>query len=125
MKSRFYCRLKKVGKFVTGFSLCLTAISALWIQFGLPIPATAGDLKKVTARQAEIGIKVQLQTERDIRRDLFDLRWKLRELENEKGNDQLNALRKALQEQIGELEAREAYEREIREKYVRRLQKLE
>lgn len=127
-KKRLYCQIMKGFKFTAGFFALLTVFTGFWIQFGFPVPATAEDVRKLSKGQADIGIKVQLQAEKQIRGELFDLKWRLRALRKHmkinQGKDDLE-MEKYLEQQIGELTALETTERNRREAYKEQLQKLE
>lgn len=68
------------------------------------MPATAEDIKSLQKGQAELGVKFQLRAEKDLRKELFDLQWRLRQVA--KNTDSASvSLAKFLEDQIIELKA--------------------
>ena len=121
-----YCRVRKAVKFTVGVFGLIAMFCAAWVQLGFPVPATAADVKELSKGQAQIGIQVQLQAEKAIRRDLFDLRWKLREIQASNahnGNPRDQEFEKYLEQQIIELEALEQHEHDLRNEYKEQLQR--
>lgn len=112
-------------KFTTGFFALLGMLVTAWIQLGFPLPASAEDVKRLSKGQANIGIKVQLQAEAQIRRDLFELRWKLREVQAQAKTTRNRDFQKYIEQQIIELEALAKLESDQRQQYKEQLQHLE
>lgn len=110
-------------KFTTGFFALLGMLVTAWIQLGFPLPASAEDVKRLSKGQANIGIKVQLQAEARIRRDLFELRWKLREVRGQARTNKNRDFQKYIEQQIVELEALAKLESDQRQQYKEQLQR--
>ena len=110
-------------KFTTAFIASMMAFGALWVQLGFPVPASAEDIRTLSKEQAKIGIRVQLQTESSLRREIFQLKWELRRVTEAKNPtaDTL-ALKRTLEAQIVELEFKETEEQKLRARYKRQLQ---
>jgi len=124
-KTPIFEQIKNAVKFTTGFFALLGMFVTAWIQLGFPLPASAEDVKRLSKGQANIGIKVQLQAEAQIRRDLFELRWKLREVQAEAKTRKNKDFQKYIEQQIDELEALEKLENGRRNAYKEQLQRLE
>lgn len=60
-----------------GVSVCaiIGAVATAWIQLGFPLPASAEDVKKLTKKQAQIGIALYRDRERTLRRERQKLQW--------------------------------------------------
>ncbi len=122
-KTPLFEQIKSAVKFTTGFFALLGMFVTAWVQLGFPIPASAEDVKRLSKGQANIGIKVQLQAEAQIRRDLFELRWKLREVQAEAKTQKNKDFQKYIEQRIVELEALEQAERDQRTHYKEQLQR--
>lgn len=83
-RKRFICRIKDGIKFTSAVLILLGLMTATWLQIGLPIPATADDVRRLDRSQLQTAIKVQLQIETRLDDKIFDLEWKLNQLQAKK-----------------------------------------
>jgi len=112
--------------FVTGAIVLLGLVLDTWIRFGLPVPATAADINKLSKGQAQIGIKVQSQEERRLRGEIRSLSFQLKSLQRKNKNDPMVIdLKKIYIRDLEELKIQLGDEKQLRLKYNNRLLDLE
>lgn len=64
----------RLGMIVSAFTIVgLTATA--WINLGMPLPASAEDVRKLTKGQAQIGIELYKDREKDLRKERYRLQW--------------------------------------------------
>lgn len=104
---------KKVG-YVGGAFLLLSTISAGWIGFDFPMPASAMSVKQLSRGQAYIGRDLYSDKLRDVIREKQKLEWEMEDTTDNKRKRLLQRFINELDEKIKNLEREEnKYEQRI------------
>ncbi len=123
---KWFCKIKKGVRFTTGVFVLLGMVVGAWLQLGFPVPATAEDVKRLSKGQATIGLKVQLEVEKDLRREISAQEWELKKLEAAPSlHPHSIEYKKHLTKEIKDLKAQLDLETAYRNAYKAQLQKLE
>ncbi len=123
---KWFCRIKKGVRFTTGVFVLLGMIVGAWLQLGFPVPATAEDVKRLSKGQATIGLKVQLEVEKDLRREISAQEWELKKLEATPSlHPHSIEYKRHLTKEIKELKSQLEMETAQRNAYKMQLQRLE
>lgn len=109
--------LKKRLKVILLVLSIIIAIPLAWNMTGLPVPASAEDIRILTRGQAKIGIAVHEDRGKDFRREKRELEIMLDELEYAKQTAIIKRQKRRVTTQIQEIQVE--YEKTIkhREKY--------
>ena len=121
--------IKLWSKRIAFWTACIVFAGLLihtWDELGLPVPATASDINRLSKGQAEIGIKQQSQEERRLRSEIRELQFRIETMVQEDKTDPNDLiLRKIYIRDLEELTIQLEDEKQLRIQYKNRIINLE